>query len=120
VRALAPALTGLVCESCNRGLASKVGLVNFFVHPLWSQASSAASTESYVNIDEMHAVHLARHLADLYERRRFTDLRVRHRTTALPERTRDCSTRPKASASTLKYAPRCGAVRSCSRCTRAW
>jgi hypothetical protein len=35
VRALAPALTGLVCESCNRGLASKVGLVNFFVHPLW-------------------------------------------------------------------------------------
>jgi hypothetical protein len=85
-----------------------------------SAAPSAASTGSYVNIDETHAVHLARHLADLYERGRFTDLRVRHLTTALPERTRDCSTRPNASALTFKYAPRCGAARSCSRCTRAW
>ncbi len=42
-----------------------------------SAASSAASTGSYVNIDETHAVQLARHLADLYERSRFTDLRVR-------------------------------------------
>jgi hypothetical protein len=42
-----------------------------------SAAPSAASTGSYVNIDETHAVHLARHLADLYERSRFTDLRVR-------------------------------------------
>ncbi len=63
-----------------------------------SAAPSAASTGSYVNIDETHAVHLARHLADLYERSRFTDLRVRHRTTALAERTRDCSTRPNASS----------------------
>ena len=54
-----------------------------------SAAPSAVSTGSYVSIDEMHAVHLARHLADLYERSRFTDLRVRHRTTALPERTRE-------------------------------
>ena len=46
-----------------------------------SAAPSAASTGSYANIDETHAVHLARHLADLYERSRFTDLRVRHRTT---------------------------------------
>ncbi len=44
-----------------------------------SAAPSAASTGSYVNIDETHAVHLARHLADLYERSRFTDLRVRRR-----------------------------------------
>ena len=71
-------------------------------------APSAASTGSYVNIDETHAVNLARHLADLYERSRFTDLRVRHRT-ALPERTRDCSTRPNAFASTLNTRP--GAVR---------
>ncbi len=49
-----------------------------------SAAPSAASTGSYVNIDETHAVHLARHLADLYERSRFTDLRVRRRTTELP------------------------------------
>ena len=42
-----------------------------------SAASSAASTGSYVDVDETHAVHLARHLADLYERSRFTDLRVR-------------------------------------------
>jgi hypothetical protein len=46
-----------------------------------SAAPSAASTGSYVDIDETHAVHLARHLADLYERSRFTDLRVRRRTT---------------------------------------
>ena len=44
-----------------------------------SAAPSAASPGSYVNIDETHAVHLARHLADLYERSRFTDLRVRRR-----------------------------------------
>ena len=44
-----------------------------------SAAPSAASTGSYVNIDDTHAVHLARHLADLYERSRFTDLRVRHK-----------------------------------------
>ncbi len=48
-----------------------------------SAAAAAASTGSYVSIDETHAVHLARHLADLYERSRFTDLRVRHLTTAL-------------------------------------
>ncbi len=46
-----------------------------------SAAPSAASTGSYVDVDETHAVHLARHLADLYERSRFTDLRVRRRTT---------------------------------------
>ena len=43
-----------------------------------SAAPSAASTGSYVNVDETHAAHLARHLADLYDRGRFTDLRVRH------------------------------------------
>ena len=85
-----------------------------------SAVFSAASTGSYVNIDETHAVHLARHFADLYERGRFTDLRVRHRTTAWPEGTNDCSTRPIASASIFVYAPRCGVARSCSRCTRAW
>ena len=74
-----------------------------------SAAPSAASTGSYVNIDEMHAVHLARHLADLYERSRFTDLRVRRRLNAFLERTRDSSTRPNASASSLTTRP--GAVR---------
>jgi hypothetical protein len=44
-----------------------------------SAAPSAASTGSYVSIDETHAVHLARHLADLYKCGRFTDLQVRHR-----------------------------------------
>ena len=46
-----------------------------------TSAAPSASTGSYANIDETHAVHLARHLADLYERSRFTDLRVRRRTT---------------------------------------
>jgi hypothetical protein len=52
-----------------------------------SAASSAVSTGSYVDIDETHAVHLARHLTDLYERSRFTDLRVRPRTTDCLART---------------------------------
>ncbi len=86
-----------------------------------SAAPSAVSIGSYVDVDEMHAVHLARHLADLYERSRFTDLRVRRRTI-------DCLARadPRSFHSTqricfkFKYAPRCGAATSCSRCTRAW
>jgi hypothetical protein len=91
--------------------------------PRTSAASSAASTESYVNMDETHAVHLARHLADLYERSRFTDLRMRRRTTALPERTRDRSTRPNASASSLNTCPgavRRGAVRDAQERGDGW
>jgi hypothetical protein len=42
-----------------------------------SAAPTAASTGSHSNIDATHAVHLARHLADLYKCGRFTDLQVR-------------------------------------------
>ena len=43
------------------------------------QEPSSATTEApatTIAIDETHAVHLARHLAELYKRRRFTDLKV--------------------------------------------
>ena len=40
-----------------------------------SSATSAAPTTTIV-IDETHAAQLARHLAELYKRRRFTDLKV--------------------------------------------
>ena len=40
-----------------------------------SSAMAAAPTTS-INIDETHAVQLVRHLAELYKRRRFTDLKV--------------------------------------------
>ena len=44
------------------------------------QEPSAATAEAPTTsnrIDETHAVQLARHLAELYKRRRFTDLKVR-------------------------------------------
>jgi hypothetical protein len=44
-----------------------------------SAAPTAASTGSHSKIDATRAVHLARHLADLYKRGRCTDLQVRHR-----------------------------------------
>jgi hypothetical protein len=43
------------------------------------QAPSSATAEApttRIEIDETHAVQLARHLAELYKRRRFTDLKV--------------------------------------------
>jgi hypothetical protein len=40
-----------------------------------SSATADAPTTSN-SIDETHAVQLARHLAELYKRRRFTDLKV--------------------------------------------
>ena len=40
-----------------------------------SSATAEAPT-SWIGIDETHAVQLARHLAELYKRRRFTDLKV--------------------------------------------
>jgi hypothetical protein len=40
-----------------------------------SSATADAPTTSS-RIDETHAVQLARHLAELYKRRRFTDLKV--------------------------------------------
>jgi hypothetical protein len=43
-----------------------------------SSAMADAPTTS-INIDETHAVQLARHLAELYKRRRFTDLKVHDR-----------------------------------------
>jgi hypothetical protein len=43
-----------------------------------SAASSAKCAGSSDNIDQTHAVHLARHLSDLYKCGRFTDLKVRH------------------------------------------
>ncbi len=40
-------------------------------------SSATADAHTTINsIDETHAVQLARHLAELYERRRFTDLKV--------------------------------------------
>ena len=40
-------------------------------------SSATADTPTTSNsIDEAHAVQLARHLAELYKRRRFTDLKV--------------------------------------------
>ncbi len=41
-----------------------------------SSATADAPTTMIV-INETHAVQLARHLAELYKRRRFTDLKVR-------------------------------------------
>ena len=41
-----------------------------------SSATADAPTTS-IAVDETHAVQLARHLAELYKRRRFTDLKVR-------------------------------------------
>jgi hypothetical protein len=40
-----------------------------------SSATADAPT-TRIGIDETHAVQLARHLAELYKRRRFTDLKV--------------------------------------------
>ena len=43
------------------------------------QEPSSATTDApttRIGIDETHAVQLARHLAELYKRRRFTDLKV--------------------------------------------
>ena len=42
-----------------------------------SATAEAPTTE--IAIDETHAVLLARHLAELYKRRRFTDLKVHDR-----------------------------------------
>ncbi len=39
--------------------------------------SAAPSEPAAARIDEKHAFQLARHLADLYKRRRFTDLKAR-------------------------------------------
>ena len=66
-------------------------------------------------IDELHAVQLARHLADLRNRRRFTDLEVP--LPLLPKCYRDRGFKRITSFITPD---RCGAVASCSRCTRAW
>ena len=42
-----------------------------------SATADAPTTITTINsIDETHAVQLARHLAELYKRRRFTDLKV--------------------------------------------
>ena len=38
---------------------------------------SSATAEARATIDEMHAVRLSHHLADLHRRRLFTDLTVR-------------------------------------------
>ncbi len=43
-----------------------------------SSATAEAPTTTIL-IDETHAVQLARHLAELYKRRRFTDLKVHDR-----------------------------------------
>ena len=43
-----------------------------------SSATADAPT-TRIGIDETHAVQLARHLAELYKRRRFTDLKVHDR-----------------------------------------
>ena len=46
------------------------------------QETSLATAEvptTRILIDETHAVQLARHLAELYKRRRFTDLKVHNR-----------------------------------------
>ena len=40
------------------------------------EPSSATADATSNSIDETHAVQLARHLAELYKRRRFTDLKV--------------------------------------------
>jgi hypothetical protein len=40
------------------------------------EPSSATADAPTTRIDETHAVQLARHLAELYKRRRFTDLKV--------------------------------------------
>ena len=40
-------------------------------------AASSSATAGPSRIDEAHAMHVARHFADLHRRRRFTDLKVR-------------------------------------------
>ena len=42
-----------------------------------SAAASSATAVGNCTINGTHAVQLARHLAELYKRRRFTDLKVR-------------------------------------------
>jgi hypothetical protein len=50
-----------------------------------SPATAEAPT-TRVGVDETHAVLLMRHLAELYKRRRFTDLKVHDRSPLLPKR----------------------------------
>ena len=42
-------------------------------------SATAEALTTRIGIDETHAVQLARHLAELYKRRRFTDLKVHDR-----------------------------------------
>jgi hypothetical protein len=47
-----------------------------------SNESHPLAAEATCRIDEAHAVQLARHLSDMYKRRRFTDLKEPHSLTA--------------------------------------
>ena len=40
------------------------------------RSATADAPATMIGVDETHAVQLARHLAELYKRRRFTDLKV--------------------------------------------
>ena len=42
-----------------------------------TSSATADAPTTMIGINETHAVQLARHLAELYKRRRFTDLKVR-------------------------------------------
>ena len=86
-------------------------------------AASSSATAGPSRIDEAHAMYVARHFADLYRRRRFTDLKV-HLFLFASVPSVDvfalfCWAAPVCYARYCQK-KRCGAAASCSRCTRAW
>ena len=104
-------------------------------------AASSSATAGPSRIDEAHAMHVARHFADLHRRRRFTDLKVRSPHPVFRTCRRDGRQPSRRLFSTLMAAVlsrkcavlrfvnqhrstdirrRCGAAARSSRCMRAW